>query len=47
MRKKSKEEALTAFLALADADPVPAPEDWDAFKDDLEADLARDRSDDS
>jgi hypothetical protein len=42
-RRQSKHDALAELFALADADPVAAPEDWEAFKDDLEADATRDR----
>ena len=42
-RAKDKSTAWTNILKRAAADPVPAPEDWDAFKDALEQDASRGR----
>ena len=41
--RRSKQAALESLFRSADADPVPAPEDWEAFKDELEAEALRDR----
>jgi hypothetical protein len=41
--RRSKQAALKSLFLSADADPVAAPEDWDAFKDELEAEALRDR----
>ena len=40
--RQSKQAAWAALLARAEADPVPAPENWDEFKDELERDAVRD-----
>ena len=39
--RQSKQAAWAALLARAEADPVPAPENWDDFKDELERDAVR------
>jgi hypothetical protein len=39
--RQSKQAAWAALLARAEADPVPAPENWDEFKDELERDAVR------
>ena len=40
--RQSKQASWAALLARAEADPVPAPENWDDFKDELERDAVRD-----
>lgn len=38
---KDKQAALARLLARAEADPVPAPEHWDDFKDEIDRDILR------
>jgi hypothetical protein len=40
-RMKDKRAAWTSILARAEVDPVSPPEDWDAFKDELDRDALR------
>ena len=40
-RAKDKRTAWTNILERAETDPVPPPEDWDTFKDELEQDASR------
>jgi hypothetical protein len=40
-RAKDKRAAWTSILTRAETDPVPPPEDWEAFKEELERDAVR------
>ena len=36
-----KHAALARLMARAEADPVPVPENWDDFKDEIDRDILR------
>ena len=40
-RATDKQAALARLMARAEADPVPAPENWDEFKDEIDRDTLR------